>query len=210
MSNSEKNSIKSTLGGIIFFIVLCILCFVGGIFLARHAKNSKPIIDTAMIGEQLKGISQLSTIEYNYTNMGQFEKSKDFYGMTIPFSTKRFIVSYDGVIKAGIDINLLDIEINGKNVDITLPAAQILSHEIDEESLQIFDESKNIFNPISIQDYNQFQIDQKKEIEQKATEKGFLTEAQNRAQQAIQKILEINGVLPDDYHVNFHQQEKES
>ena len=37
---------------------------------------------------------------YYYTNMGRFENQVDFYGWKVPFTTKSFIVSYDGVIKA--------------------------------------------------------------------------------------------------------------
>ncbi|MFQ9072278.1 MAG: DUF4230 domain-containing protein [Faecalibacillus faecis] len=38
-------------------------------------------------------------------------------------------------------------------LNITLPAAKILSHEIDEKSIEVYDESSNIFNQISINDY---------------------------------------------------------
>ena len=92
-------------------------------------------------------------------------------GWKVPFTTKSFIVSYDGKVKAGIDMNKVDIVIKGKTIHITVPQASILSHEIDEKSIEVFDETKNIFNQISITDYHQFTIDQKEKIENNLKEK---------------------------------------
>ncbi len=87
---------------------------------------------------------------------------------------------------------------SGQNIDITIPQAKILSHEIDEESIEVFDETKNIFNQISITDYNQFAIDQKESMESKAQEKGLLEEAQNKAQETIQTFVESMYSSDDD------------
>ena len=48
------------------------------------------------------------------------------------FNTKTFIITYDGSIKAGIDLKQAKISINNDQLNITLPASKILSHEIDE------------------------------------------------------------------------------
>ncbi|WP_370807359.1 DUF4230 domain-containing protein [Faecalibacillus intestinalis] len=49
--------------------------------------------------------------------------------------------------------------------------AKILSHEIDENSIEVYDESSNIFNQISINDYKSFAT---KEKEKKMKKKLFL------------------------------------
>ena len=147
-------------------------------------------ITSDLLSQQIQSISELASVEYNYTNMGKFENQATFYGWKVPFTTKSFILSYDGKIKAGIDMSLVEVEMHNKNIDITIPQAKILSHEIDEKSIEVFNETKNIFNQISITDYNQFAIDQKESMENKAKEKGLLKEAQDKAKETIKTFVE--------------------
>ena len=121
--------------------------------------------------------------------MGQFERGSDFYGIRIPFTTSRFIVSYSGVITAGVDLSQAQVEVTDEQVTVTLPAAQILSHEIDPDSLEVFDETRSIFNPITIEDYSGFQADQQGVMEEKALQAGLLTQAQDQAEAAVTGLL---------------------
>ena len=135
--------------------------------------------------------------------MGKYENQATFYGWKVPFTTKSFILSYDGKIKAGIDMSLVEVHMSGKNINISIPEAKILSHEIDEKSIEVFDETKNIFNQISITDYNQFAIDQKESMENKAKEKGLLEEAQNKAQETIKTFVESMCSSDDEYKIEI-------
>ena len=160
-------------------------------------------ITSDLLSQQIQSISELASVEYNYTNMGKFENQATFYGWKVPFTTKSFILSYDGKIKAGIDMSLVEVHMSGKNINISIPEAKILSHEIDEKSIEVFDETKNIFNQISITDYNQFAIDQKESIENKAKEKGLLEEAQNKAQETIKTFVESMYSSDDEYKIEI-------
>lgn len=177
-------------------------CFFGGL-MAGKGSDVQPQISAVTIGEKLKSVSELATVKYIYTNVGQFQDQQNFYGVTIPFTKKQFIVAYDGVIRAGIDFSQVTVEVGLSQVTITLPAATILSHEIDENSLEVFDETRNIFNPITITDYTQFQIDQKEEAVQKAIDGGLLVEAEEQAQHVIRSLLEQGGLLPEGYSIVF-------
>ena len=55
-------------------------------------------------------------------------------------------------------------------VTVRLPEAEILSHEMDEGSVEIFDEKASIFNPFTVEDFAAFQAEQKDAMEQKALE----------------------------------------
>ena len=39
-------------------------------------------------------------------------------------------------------MSLVEVNVHGQNIDITIPQAKILSHEIDQESIEVFDETK--------------------------------------------------------------------
>lgn len=152
-------------------------------------QQTQPQITTDLIGQRLANVQELSTVAYFYTNMGRFENQLDFYGWAVPLTRKSFIVSYDGTIKAGVNLADLTVQVSDTAVTVTLPPATILSHEIPEDSIEIFDETHNIFNPIEISDYTGFTRDQKAEVETRAIENGLLVEAAQRAQTAVENLL---------------------
>lgn len=173
---------------IIFGVVLAIVCFAVGFFSGGREEKA-PALSSITVENQLQQISQLATVRYSYTNMGQFEQSNDFYGIKLPFTTKRFIVAYDGTITAGVDLTQAKVTVTDQKVTIALPAPQILSHEVDPNSLEVFDETTSIFNPITIEDYTGFQADQQGVMEEKAIQGGLLTQAKDQAETAIGGLI---------------------
>lgn len=191
---------RLTLAGVLLVVVLTAF-FLGA---AWSGQERAPVITSDLLSQQLRAAQELVTVEYHYTNMGKFENQVDFYGWKVPFTTKSFIVSYDGVIKAGVDLSAVQIQVDESagTIAITLPDGQILSHEIPEESIEVFDETHNLFNPITIGDYTGFTRDQKAEMEQRAISEGILTEAGEKAQSTVETFLSL---LPgmDDYILTF-------
>lgn len=173
---------------IIFGVILAIVCFAVGFF-SGGREEKPPVLSSITVENQLQQISQLATVRYSYTNMGQFENSNEFYGIKLPFTTKRFIVAYDGTITAGVDLSQAKVTITDQKVTIALPAPQILSHEVDPNSLEVFDETTSIFNPITIEDYTGFQADQQGVMEDKAIQGGLLTQAKDQAETAIGGLI---------------------
>ena len=173
---------------IIFGVVLAIVCFAVGFF-SGGREEKPPVLSSITVENQLQQISQLATIRYSYTNMGQFENSNEFYGIKLPFTTKSFIVAYDGTITAGVDLTQAKVTVTDQKVTIALPAPQILSHEVDPNSLEVFDETTSIFNPITIEDYTGFQADQQGVMEDKAIQGGLLTQAKDQAETAIGGLI---------------------
>lgn len=171
-------------------VILCIL--IGGCgFLAGKtaAGDKKADMSAVVIQNQIIAMSELGTMNYSYTELGKYETKSDFYGVTIPFTTNSFILTYEGTIKAGVDMSEAKVAVKDKNVTITLPKAKILSHEIDENSIEIYDEKTSIFNPFTVKDYTEFYADQKEKVEKKALEKGLLTEAQEQAETVLSGML---------------------
>lgn len=172
-------------------VLLLLLAFwLGALWRGRE---QQPVITSDLLGQQLQTVQELVSVEYHYTNMGKFENQVDFYGWKVPFTTKRFLVSYDGLIKAGVDLSGATVEVDEvqKSVTITLPGSRILSHEIPEDSIQVFDETRNIFNPITIEDYTGFTRDQKAEVEQRAIDEGLLTGASEKAWEAVETLAAL-------------------
>lgn len=169
-----------------------------------------PVITDSLISEQLNALRELVTTEYLYTNSGKYENQNQITiigkDINIPFTGKRFIVAYDGRIKAGIDIGQtqIDIDEDARAITITLPKSEIISHETFEDTLVVLDETNNVFNPISIENYNEFVSEQKDGMEKKAIERGLLTNADAEAKRMVQSFLsQIPGI--DTYQLTIQQ-----
>lgn len=176
----------------IFIIILLIgLALFAAFFYGKKQMKSEmePEITSSLIYNKLVSAKELTTLKYHYTNMGHFENQNTFYGYKVPFTSKEFIVSYEGLINAGIDLNKMKVDVGDKSIEVRIPAAEILSHEIYEDSLKVYDERESIFNRIDIEDYNDFSKDQKSEIEKKAIKKGLLKEADEESKRAVEEIL---------------------
>lgn len=182
---------------IIIIILLIGLALFAAFFYGKKQMRSEmePEITSSLIYNKLVSAKELTTLKYHYTNMGHFENQNTFYGYKVPFTSKEFIVSYEGIINAGIDLNKMKVDVGDKSIEVRIPAAEILSHEIYEDSLKVYDERESIFNRIDIEDYNDFSKDQKSEIEKKAIKKGLLNEADEESKRAIEEILMGDTIL---------------
>lgn len=182
---------------LIIIILLIGLALFAAFFYGKKQMKSEmePEITSSLIYNKLVSAKELTTLKYHYTNMGHFENQNTFYGYKVPFTSKEFIVSYEGLINAGIDLNKMKVDVGDKSIEVRIPAAEILSHEIYEDSLKVYDERESIFNRIDIEDYNDFSKDQKSEIEKKAIKKGLLKEADEESKRAIEEILMGDTIL---------------
>ena len=181
---------------IIIILLIGLALFAAFFYGKKQMKNEmEPEITSSLIYNKLVSAKELTTLKYHYTNMGHFENQNTFYGYKIPFTSKEFIVSYEGLINAGIDLNNMKVDRGDKSIEVRIPAAEILSHEIYEDSLKVYDERESIFNRIDIEDYNDFSKDQKSEIEKKAIKKGLLKEADEESKRAIEEILMGDTIL---------------
>lgn len=180
-------TVKYLLLGVLLCAAVGLAGFLGGRYLQNHP--AEPEISAVVLESRLAEISELASVTYQYTNMAQYENSGTFYGMTVPFTTKRFILTYDGTIKAGVNLSRSDVSVSGAAVTVTLPPAQILSHELEEDSVEVFDERTSIFNPFTVEDITAFQAEQKSLMEERALERGLLEQAQTQAAESVRALL---------------------
>lgn len=164
-------------------------------------------VNISLINSNIQAIGELATIEYMYTDAGKFEDPAELFGKDIPFSftTKSFIAKWDGTIKAGIDINQVKAEENKstKEIIVHIPKAKILSHEIDEDSIETLDQNDGLFNPVKVEDVREFDAVSKENMEKKAIENGILDKAFDNAKEIIYKLIYTETLEEQDYTINF-------
>ncbi len=182
------------------FYILLILAMVaagGYMYMNFSGLDSQQTITSTTLRETLVDIAELGTVEYNYTDIGKFEEAYELNGVKVPFTGKSFIITYDGRVKAGIRLEELVISVKETSVEIKVGNGIILSHEIFEDTIEVYDEQNNIFNPIEIADYATFATEQKIKKEQDAKDKGVLEEAREKARTLIEGY--VRNVLPPEY-----------
>lgn len=158
--------------------------------------DDKPVYDSSSIVQSIEQISELSLVQYNYTTVIGLKQSKSLGNASIPFTEKSFLATFDGQIKAGVVLTPDIFESaskDNKSIKLTLPKAQINSHSIDEHSLIVYDQSRNIINQIKIEDYNNAIVEEKANMEAKALESGIIKQADERAALLIENMLRDMG-----------------
>ena len=137
---------------------------------------------------------------------GKFEDPKQLFGINVPFTTKSFIAKWEGVIKAGIKADKILVEVNNtkKEIVIHIPEAEILSHEIDNDSIETLDEKNGLFNPVKVEDVREFDAISKETMENRAIENGLLDKAYENAETIIEKLVNNEIVQEQGYKIIFN------
>lgn len=172
--------------------------------IAIYDQASKEVI-LGIIDTKMKSISEMATMEYLYTNAGKYSNPKQLFGKDLPFTKKSFIAKWEGTIKAGINIEKITSDINeiNKIITIYLPKAEILSHEVHEESFETLDEKNGLFNKIVVDDIREFDTESKVAMEKRVLEYGILGKSEESAKAIIQGLLYMSPEISEVYTIQF-------
>lgn len=161
-----------------------------------------PEISLSVIESEIRNIGELATVEYIFTDAARFSDSKQIKDWNIPFTEKSFLMKWDGTIKAGINVENIDvsIDVEKQEIVIALPQAEILSYEVDESTVEVLDEKDNVFNSISVDDKVNFDTSTKEAMIERAVENGLLEKAQKQAEAVVTNLL---AAFAENYTITF-------
>ena len=83
---------------------------------------------------QMQSICELSVMECYYHNVAKYYE-EDAEGFLFWEKDKKFWIEYSGIVTIGVDASLVSMEVDGTTVTITIPEAEVLQCEVDENSL---------------------------------------------------------------------------
>ena len=123
-------------------ILLMIFCAAGGFLIKSWiVKQHEPKITSTMLGEKLQAVSDLTSAQVDYSGILTITEGD------IPFITEKgFTMRYSAQIKAGIDVNDVEIEVEDDEVNVTVPEADIQSVYVDPNSIVFYDRKMSLFN----------------------------------------------------------------
>lgn len=148
-----------------------------------------PKIVQEVLAETTSETSELISAEYLFTNAARFSDTSNIIGLLDWMTEKSFVQQWDGCIKAGIDLSELAVVVSGGTITITVPKAKIISYEVDYDSVKVFNEVNNVFNPISVKDKNSFDAKTADTMKKRAVNNGLLDNAQKNAEAIIKDLL---------------------
>lgn len=157
-----------------------------------------------MVRLGLQNIGELATQAGYFTNVQVISNARELFGFTIPFTQNKYIFSYDGTVKAGVDFEAVKVDVDNyhRTIAVYIPQPEIISVEIDEDSFEIYDEGSNVFSPLSLNDVNTALTALKDEVENQAVGNGLLENARTNAENLIRAFL--YGIYDsDEYTVSF-------
>ena len=143
---------------------------------------------------RMKSICELAVMDCYYHDVAK-TNNDDVSGILLWKKDLHFWIEYEAVVTLGIDASLVDISVNGSNVTITLPNAQILSKRVDSATL---DESSYYLAADSISPSAEDQIAAFEYAvagieKQVLADTALLLEARNRAQLLLEQYVKNVG-----------------
>ena len=108
-------------------ILIIMMCF-SSVSCAKEIKNIAP--ETS----QMKSICELAVMECYYHNVAKY-KEENATGILWWEKDRHFWMEYAGVVTIGVDTSLMNIDVEGENVTITIPPAKVLGCKVDETTL---------------------------------------------------------------------------
>lgn len=164
-----------------------------GFFVRRLLPGgSGPVIySNAAVLRQVQTLSQLVTVKYVLEKVVIFEDVKWY-----PGGDSRVLLVAHGIVKAGVDfdkVKLEDVQLSGKKVRITVPAAQITDCYLDDQQTQVVERTTGLlrsFDKNLEQTARKIAVD---DIRRAARSAGILKDANERAREQLEKFLQQSG-----------------
>ena len=114
------------------------------------AKSTEPDI------MQVRSICKLATVECYYHNVAKSEKPAGTGIWHFGEKDRQFWIEYTGTVKLGIDMSKVQMKVNGTDVTVTIPEAEVQQVNVDDDSYNsdsyIFSEDGINKNEITAED----------------------------------------------------------
>lgn len=183
----------------LFLAMITLLSCVACGKVEEEPKNMEPQVS------QMKAICELAVMECYYHNVAKFTE-EDAEGALWWKKDKHFWVEYSGVVKLGIDVSLVNIEVADTQITITIPEAKVLGCKVDSASLSedSFIVDKDSAEIDADDEIAAFDAAQAKLEEIASNDKALLAGAQQRAQALLEDyIYNIGNAVGKTYNIKW-------
>ena len=160
---------------------------------AAHSGDKQQTTASPPDLSQIRNICELATLECYFRNVAKSVKEKGTGVSHWGEKDRTFWIEYTGIAKIGIDMAKVTMQVDGNNVIITLPEAEILSYKVDEITENSYITSPDSWfnkNPITAEEQTaaveQAQAEMKSNVENNSA---LFIRAQDRAKKLIENYI---------------------
>ncbi|MBO5087721.1 MAG: DUF4230 domain-containing protein [Lachnospiraceae bacterium] len=180
----DENGNAKVIAAVIHLIMtIIIVAAIFGLFfvIGKMVEESrKPDITSAYISSKIETVSHLTTAELTYNGLIHYEEGD------IPILTKKsFSMVYCAQVKAGVDLSKVESYVTDTEVVLIVPEVEIQEIDIDETSIQFYDEQVALFNWEEKEDTLDAMAAAKADVEEKVN----LTELKLKARTQTESLL---------------------
>lgn len=173
MNGKKKKSIRP-----VIYLALVAVIAVAVSVTVVSSKKENVTIDVIM--GKIENASELTSAKMICTGLKHYSDGK------IPFLTEEaFSMTYSATVRAGIDMDKLDVKVTHSKVIINVPEVEIQDINIDDDSIQFYDKKFSLFSGDSKEDV----IAARKEIKKDVQEKVEVQELKKTAKMQIEVLL---------------------
>ena len=201
--------------------IIMILCVMSLFLVACTNKNDKTKVkmeetqemETAAVLEpdlaQIRSICDLATLECYYHNVAKSEKPAGTGIWHFGEKDRQFWIEYTGTVKLGIDMSKVQMKVNGTDVTVTIPEAEVQQVNVDDDSYNsdsyIFSEDGINKNEITAEDATGAVENARNEMIKTAEENtALLVNAQERAKKMIENyIMQLGETTGTEYQITW-------
>lgn len=166
----------------------------------QEEKNQQPEL------AQMRAICELAVMECYYHNVAKYSEENAETILWLWKKDKQFWIEYTGVVTLGIDVAQVDMEVEGEEVTITIPEAQIMSCEVEKDSLSedSFIVAKGSAKISAEDQVAAFTVAQKDLEETVAEDTVLLNAARQRAQALLEDyVMNIGQATGKEYSIRW-------
>ena len=167
-------------------------------FVLRDNSDNEIELTNTIVHKKLEAVGEIASYKYVYD--GYMTRESDRGWEFLNFLTESSVeVDYTGTIKAGVNVDDIEIEVDDKDkvIYLTMPRPIIISNEID---ITHYSEEVAIFGGVAGDTANSMMDIAKEEELQEAINDGLMRNANENAKEIIRGLLSVY----DDYEIVFN------
>ena len=179
---STKLKFKLIVLGLLFFV--CLLIWLS---IKRKLSNTQVNPNRAAVIKQMQSLNRLETASFTIEKIIDQGTAGDNVFQRLLFGDKILLIAHGQAI-AGFDLSQVsanDIQIEGKNLHITLPKPQLLTVALDNTQTRVYDRQRGILSTDGDGLETQARIAAEKSIRDAACQGNILQQAADNARKQM-------------------------
>ncbi|HWC15854.1 MAG TPA: DUF4230 domain-containing protein [Terriglobales bacterium] len=163
---------------------------------AFHADMDQPAIV-----ERIQRLQRLESVKYTLEKVVTGERQSRFLPQSL--AGERLLLIVRGEVFAGVDLSKLkssDVQVNGKQVKITLPHAEVFSTRLDNNQTRVYSRETGLLVPADPNLESEVRAEAERQLLQAALIDGILNNASANARGTVAALVQALGFT--DVEVN--------